>query len=108
MTSQEQDPAKLTELATEMKLVLNQKTRFSAARDSGGVARIRTGTISCPKVSAVLHFRRQLEGGPYGLFPGKGGDDLGTFFQRNVVLLGCKFPSSQFSESLGVLAEVGF
>jgi hypothetical protein len=27
LTSQEQDPAKLTELATEMNLVLNQKTQ---------------------------------------------------------------------------------
>ena len=41
-TSKEQDPAKLTELATEMNLVLNQKPtapRSSAARAIVGVAR---------------------------------------------------------------------
>jgi hypothetical protein len=72
-------------------------------------SRIEGQEISlAPKVSAVLNFRRQLDGGPCVFFPGKGETIWGPFFQRNVVLLGCKFPSGQFSESLGVLVEVGY
>ena len=49
-------------------------------------SRIKGQEISlAPKVSAVLNFRRQLEGGPRGFFPGKGETIWGPFFQRNVV-----------------------
>jgi hypothetical protein len=79
----------------------NTTPRFSAARDSGGVARIRTGNISCPKVSAVLHFRRQLDGGPYGLFPGKGETIWGPFFNA---ILG-QYRRRRRASSLAVLSS---